>query len=86
MVRGILSDKEFVEVYVRCPMDICEQRDVKGLYRKARTREIENFTGIDSIYEEPDEPNIVVDTNAMSIEECVTKICDYVYPLIHLSK
>ena len=58
-------------------MDVCERRDPKGLYAKARAGEISNFTGIDAPYEEPDDPEIRVDTDALSVEESVQKIVDY---------
>jgi adenylyl-sulfate kinase len=61
----------FMEVHVSAPLDICEQRDPKGLYRKARTGEIRGFTGIDSPYEEPQAPEIILRTGASSIQDCV---------------
>lgn len=76
-VQNLLSPGDFVEVYVKCPLEVCEQRDVKGLYKKARKGLISNFTGIDSPYEEPDNPSIIVDTNKYSEEECCDQIFDY---------
>jgi len=64
----------FVEVYVKCSIEACEMRDVKGLYKKARRGELERFTGISDRYEEPENPEIVVDTEAESVEESVNKI------------
>src|SRR6195952_3033241 len=69
MARGQMGDKEFIEVYVNTSLAVAEQRDVKGLYKKARRGEIANFTGISSPYEAPDAPEIVVDTQSMTAEE-----------------
>lgn len=68
---------DFVEVFVKCPLDVCEERDVKGLYAKARTGEIKNFTGISDPYEEPENAEIVVDTSQMTLEEEVDTIIAY---------
>jgi len=64
----------FVEVFVRCPVDVLAERDVKGLYRKALAGEIKNFTGVSDPYEEPSSPDIVVDTSRENIDESVSKI------------
>jgi adenylylsulfate kinase len=76
-VRALVSDQDFIEVYCRCPLDVCEKRDVKGLYKKARSGAIANFTGLTSPYEEPETPEIVVNTSEQPIEECVGVIIDY---------
>lgn len=76
-VRNIVHDHEFIEIYVKCPLDVCESRDVKGLYQKARKGEIKKFTGIDSPYEQPVNPEVVIDTAELSIDECVGVIVDY---------
>ena len=60
----------YILVYVKCPIEVCEQRDVKGMYAKARVGEIKQFTGIDSPFEEPDKADIIVDTSKQTIEEC----------------
>ncbi len=73
-VRSLVPHGEFLEIYCRCPLDICEQRDVKGLYKRARTGEIKNFTGISSPYEEPVDPELVVDTGGLSLEDSVAKV------------
>lgn len=75
-VRSLVPHGDFFEIYCRCPLEVCEQRDVKGLYRRARAGEIKDFTGISSPYEEPDDPELVVDTGALSLEECVAKVVD----------
>lgn len=76
-VRQLVEPKEFIEIYVKCTLDECEKRDPKKLYQKARAGEIKNFTGIDSPYEEPVNPELVVETDTLSIEECVNKIIIY---------
>lgn len=76
-VRNIVNETEFIEIYVKCPLEVCEQRDVKGLYKKARKGEIKHFTGIDSAYEEPENADIVIDTSIMSIDESVNTIINY---------
>ncbi len=76
-VRNLLEEGEFIEIYVKCSLDVCEQRDVKGLYKKARQGIIKNFTGIDDPYEEPENPEIVVETDKETLEESVEKIIKY---------
>lgn len=77
IVRSLLGQGEMIEVYVKCALAECEKRDPKGLYKKARDGIIPNFTGIDSPYEEPDTPEITVDTLAQSVEESVAVIVSY---------
>jgi adenylylsulfate kinase len=72
--KTIIGDEDFIEVFVDCPLEICEQRDVKGLYAKARANLIPNFTGISSPFEAPKSPDIVVQTHLMSLEDCLKKI------------
>ncbi|MFC1750316.1 adenylyl-sulfate kinase [Pseudomonadota bacterium] len=74
IVRGLVEEGDFVEVYVKCDLEICEERDVKGLYKKARAGEIPAFTGISSPYEEPLNAEIVVDTGAQSLEDSVNQV------------
>ena len=76
LVRDVIGKDDFIEVYCSCPIEVCEQRDVKGLYRKARAGEIKEFTGISSPYEAPENPDLVVDTSALSLQECVAKVID----------
>lgn len=64
--------KNFQEVYVKCPLDVCISRDVKGLYKRAISGEIKNFTGISDPYEEPEKPELVLDTSLLTIDECVS--------------
>jgi adenylylsulfate kinase len=73
-VRGLVPHGDFIEIYCRCPLEVCEQRDVKGLYRRARAGEIQDFTGISAPYEEPDNPDLVVETGALSLENSVERV------------
>ncbi|MGQ9499377.1 MAG: adenylyl-sulfate kinase [Dissulfurimicrobium sp.] len=68
---------QYIEVYVKASLDICEMRDPKGLYKKARKGLIKNFTGIDSIYEIPQRPDIILDTETFNIDECMAKLLDF---------
>ena len=74
MVRDMLPDGEFIEIHVDTPLAVAEERDVKGLYKKARAGMLKNFTGIDSPYEAPESPEIRIDTNAMSVEQAADEI------------
>ncbi len=76
-VRESVEEGEFIEVFVDTPLDVCESRDPKGLYKKARAGEIPNFTGIDSDYEAPKNPEIILNTIHMSIDESAQKVIDY---------
>ena len=77
LVRELMEDGEFVEIHVDAPLAVCEARDPKGLYAKARAGVIRNFTGIDSPYEPPESPEIVVDTSTLSVDECVDELLAY---------
>lgn len=76
MVRALLEDDEFIEIFVRAPLEVCEKRDPKGLYKRARAGEIPNFTGIDSPYEAPVKPEIIIDTADSGPEDCVAQIVE----------
>lgn len=76
-VRGLVADQEFVEVYCDAGVDVCEMRDVKGLYRKARNGEIKEFTGISSPYEPPVNPELVIHTGRDSLPDCVSQLIAY---------
>ncbi|OES45650.1 adenylyl-sulfate kinase [Domibacillus iocasae] len=76
-VRALLGKDEFIEVFVECPIEKCEARDPKGLYKKARAGEIPEFTGISSPYEAPEKPELIVNTDQYSVEECVDQIIGY---------
>lgn len=75
--RHILEGGEFIEIYVKCPVEVCERRDPKGQYQKARNGEIKSFTGISAPYEEPLEPEIVLETDRLSVDESVKKIISH---------
>lgn len=72
--RKLLEDDEFIEVYVKCPVEVCEQRDPKGQYQKAKKGEIKEFTGVSAPYEEPLNPEIILETDRLSVDESVIKI------------
>jgi len=72
--RALAGEGQFIEVFVDCPVEVCEQRDVKGLYKKARAGLIPEFTGISAPYEEPLKPEITLNTSELSIEQCVEKV------------
>ncbi|MCY8934875.1 adenylyl-sulfate kinase [Bacillus atrophaeus] len=77
-VRQLVDEGEFHEIYIKCDLDICEQRDPKGLYKKARNGEIPFFTGIDSPYEEPEAPELVLDSGQNEREECKKQLIEFV--------
>lgn len=72
--RAVVGDDAFLEIYVKCPIETCEERDPKGLYKKARAGEIPEFTGVSAPYEEPTAPQIVVETHALSVDEVVAQL------------
>ncbi len=76
-VRDLMPEGDFIEVYCDCSLDTCEQRDVKGLYKKARAGIIKNYTGISSPYEEPELAEVVVNTDSLSVEESADLIMRY---------
>jgi len=76
--RKLVGDNDFIEIYCNCPLEICEERDVKGLYNLARKGEIKEFTGISSPYEEPENPELVIDTGGgKDLDECVEQILEF---------
>ena len=77
LVRQLLPQGDFVEIYCNASLEACESRDVKGLYKRARAGEIKNYTGIDSPYEAPSNPELVIDTESESLEESVAKVIDF---------
>ena len=76
-VRELLSQNDFIEIYCNASLEVCESRDVKGLYKRARAGEIKNYTGIDSPYEEPTNPELVINTGDELLEESVIKVIEY---------
>jgi adenylylsulfate kinase len=77
LARQIMGTDEFVEVYVQCPLDVCVERDPKGLYRKVMAGTIKNFTGFDSPYEEPTNPELVIPTDQLSVDACTEQVISY---------
>ncbi len=77
MVRALVGNGEFIEVFLETPLDVCESRDPKGLYKKARAGEIKHFTGIDSDYEAPEKPELRIDTSQHGVELSVDKLITY---------
>jgi adenylylsulfate kinase len=75
--RDLVPEGDFIEIHVKCPLEVCETRDPKGLYKKARAGLIKGYTGISSPYEVPDNPEIVVDTSVRDVDQCVMEIIDY---------
>jgi len=82
MAKSIIGEKDFIEVYVNCPLSVCEERDVKGLYQKARKGLIKNFTGIDSVYETPKNPNIELKTDVWTEKQTVKYLLEKIIPKI----
>lgn len=77
-IRELMErEGDYIEVFVKCPLEVCEERDPKGLYERARAGEIANFTGIDDPYEEPEEPEVVVETHRHDVERCVREVMGY---------
>lgn len=83
MAAGIVGEADFFEIYVNTPLSVCEQRDVKGLYAKARRGEIREFTGISAPFEEPAAPAMTVDTSAMPLADSVNEILNSILPRIN---
>jgi adenylylsulfate kinase len=82
--RELGNDDDFIEVFVDCSVDVCEQRDPKGAYKKAREGIIKEFTGISAVYEAPEDPEIHLHTDKMSLDECVRLIMDYLIKHKHI--
>ncbi len=75
--RKIIGDNKFIEAHIKCSLSTCEERDVKGMYKKARRNEIKDFIGIHTDYEIPDNPELIVNTETNPLDECVTQISAY---------
>ncbi|GIV33767.1 MAG: adenylyl-sulfate kinase [Chitinophagales bacterium] len=82
MARDIIGPEDFIEIYVNAPLEVCEQRDVKGLYKKARQGEIKDFTGIDAPFEAPLKPDVEVKTDQLNIDQSVEKVMEFILPKI----
>lgn len=74
----IIGREDFIEIYVNTPLEVCEERDVKGLYAKARKGDIKNFTGISAPFEAPAHPDLCLDTSVLSLKECVDRLLDLI--------
>jgi adenylylsulfate kinase len=85
LALDIIGEDDFIGVYVNAPVSVCEKRDVKGLYKKARAGEIKDFTGVNTNFEPLSSPDVEVKTDELSIEESVQKILDFVMPRITLN-
>lgn len=83
-VKNIVKNSNFVEVFINTSVEECERRDVKGLYKKARAGEIKNMTGISAPYEAPEQPDIEIKTEEVSVKEAVNKIIDHITPKLKL--
>ncbi|OKL39880.1 adenylyl-sulfate kinase [Pontibacter flavimaris] len=84
-VKSIVGSDSFIEVFVDCPIEVCEQRDVKGLYKKARNGEISNFTGISSPFEAPEQPDVHIYSDRETLEESLHKLISYIEPKLKLN-
>ncbi len=84
--KNIIGEENFIEIYINAPLEVCEARDVKGLYQKARAGQIKGFTGIDSPYEAPKAPAVEIKTDEMTIDEAVEKIYTFILPIIKLGQ
>ena len=84
-VRKLLGRGEFVEIYVKCSLEVCETRDTKGLYKKARAGEVKDFTGISAPYEEPLNPELTIDSSKLSVEESTREILNYLEEKGHVA-
>jgi adenylylsulfate kinase len=82
MAYTIIGRENVIEIFVNAPIEVCEQRDVKGLYRKAREGKIKQFTGIDSPFEAPLDPDIEINTGTLSVEEAIEKCLEHILPVI----
>ncbi len=84
MAREIIGETQYYEVFVSCSLEACEKRDVKGLYAKARSGEIKNFTGIDAPFENPENPSLIIKTDTEDLENCLQKMIDKIYDKIKI--
>lgn len=82
MARDIIDSEDFAEIFLNAPLEVCQQRDTKGLYKKASTGKIAEFTGISSPFEPPDKPDLEIRTDLLNIEESTKKVFDFILPRI----
>jgi adenylylsulfate kinase len=84
-VENIVGHENYLEVFVNTPLEVCEQRDVKGLYKKARAGEVKNFTGIDSPYEIPSNPDVNIPTHELTLDQSIDMLLKKILPIIRYS-
>ena len=84
IARSIIGEEDYLEIFVDTSLEVCEERDTKGLYAKARAGEIENFTGVNAPFEVPERPGLKVKTENMTIEESAKVILDHILPIVQL--
>ena len=84
IARDVIGEKDFIEVYVNTSLEVCEARDVKGLYAKARSGEISDFTGVSAPFESPENPSLVMNTEDATVDECVAELYDFVVSNVRL--
>ena len=82
LAKEIIGNDNYIEVFVDCPLDVCEKRDVKGFYKMARNGNVKNFTGIDSLYEAPKKSDIIINTDILTLKKSAEKLLDFVLPLL----
>lgn len=86
MAKSIIGSENFLEIYCRCPVEVCERRDKKGYYQKAKRGEIKEYTGVSAPYEEPDNPDLILDTHLLTPEEAAEKVLDVLVKKIFFEK
>jgi len=86
MARDIIGKEHFVEIFLSTPVEVCKRRDLKGMYKEAERGEIKNFTGINAPYEKPKNPDIMINTEILTVPESVNKVMDFVIPRISSAK
>ena len=86
MAREIIGRQDFINVYVNAPLNLCEQRDIKGMYKKARNGEIKEFTGVSAPFEPPQGADIEINTSVSDPEQSIVKLFNHILPLISIDK
>lgn len=86
MARNIIGKDDFLEVYINAPLEVCEHRDIKGLYQKARSGIIRDFTGINAPFEAPEQPDAEINTHSQSVEESTRQLLDFILPHVAFKK
>lgn len=82
IAKNIIGAENFIEIFINASVQTCEERDVKGLYRKARLGEIKNFTGVSAPFENPKNPHLEINTSKLSVEDSIQRVIDYILPII----